>query len=172
MWKLSDLSVTQDGEKAEVAEETDNGNFGVRVGDADEEITGSHVYEIAYTVKGGFLDQGGMTGLSWNATGAFWDVPMDKVTVTLGAGAVAPEATTCRYGPTGAGRACPGDEPSFTVTGVEPRQGVSLDYVFPLGAVQNVGPILEHRVTFDWAMAGHWWARPCSDCSPRSSGRR
>ena len=158
VWKLTDLTVTQDGEKAEVTEESDNGNLGVRVGDEDTEITGSHVYDLTYTVKGGFLDQSGKTVLSWNATGAFWDVPMDKVTVTLGAGALAPEDTTCRYGPTGAGRTCPGDEPSFTVTGVEPRQGVSLEYVYPLGAIQNVGPILEHRVTFEWAMAGHWYA--------------
>jgi uncharacterized membrane protein YgcG len=158
VWKLTDLTVTQDGEKAEVAEESDNGNLGVRVGDEDKEITGSHVYDLRYTVKGGFLDQNGKTVLSWNATGAFWDVAMDKVTVTLGAGALAPEDTTCRYGPTGARRTCPGDEPSFTVTGVEPRQGVSLDYVYPQGAIQNVGPILEHRVTFEWAMGGHWWA--------------
>ena len=158
VWKLNDLTVTQDGEKAEVAEERENGNVGVRVGDEDEEITGSHVYQLTYTVKGGFLDQCGKTVLSWNATGAFWDVPMDKVTVALGAGALAPEDTTCRYGPTGAGRTCPGDEPSFTVTGVEPRQGVSLDYVYPQGVVQNVGPILEHKVSFEWAMAGHWWA--------------
>ena len=39
-----------------------------------------------------------------------------------------------------------------------PRQGVSLDYTYPQGAIQNVGPILEHRVTFAWAMGGHLWA--------------
>ena len=102
VWKLTDLAVRQDGRKAEVEKETDNGNLGVRVGDEDKEITGSHEYELTYTVKGGFLDQNGKTVLSWNATGAYWDVPMDKVTVSLGPGAAAPEDTTCRFGATGA----------------------------------------------------------------------
>lgn len=157
VWKVDDVKVTQDGSKAKVEKSNENGNFGLRIGDEDENVTGLHTYDIRYRVKGAFIVEDGRIEMNWNAIGTFWEVSMDKVTVTLDSAGVQPESIACSTGSTGSTDSC-GTGATATVTSVQPGQGISVEYLYPVGAIADAEPILQHKITASWAFAGRPWA--------------
>ncbi len=75
---ISDITVKQDSAPAQFETSQASGTVEVKVGDADTLISGTHLYELEYTVSrslGYFSDH---DELYWNATGTAWQVPIDK----------------------------------------------------------------------------------------------
>jgi uncharacterized membrane protein YgcG len=72
--------VTIDGIDATFVEEKGGGELCLKIGDPIVEITGTHVYEISYTVAGAIsYPPFGGAELYWDITGNEWEVPMKYV---------------------------------------------------------------------------------------------
>jgi len=56
----------------------------IRIGDPDRTITGTHVYEIAYTASRVILFHADYLQLYWNVTGNDWRVPIGRATASIG----------------------------------------------------------------------------------------
>ncbi len=98
----------------------------LRIGDADQTVSGRHRYVITYDLGADVLSENGRLG--WNAIGAYWPVPMSKATVE----AVAPFELTdvrCSQGPNGSGTPC-------TIT--QPEPGHLVAQIGELGAEEGV----------------------------------
>jgi uncharacterized membrane protein YgcG len=70
---VSDIHV--DGYKYVTSRE--NGNYKIRIGDADVKITGKHKYSIHYTINGPFIDSKSFQELYWNVVGNDWPTSID-----------------------------------------------------------------------------------------------
>lgn len=157
-WKFDDIKVTQDGKKAEVETKNDNGQEVIKVGDQDKTITGAHTYVITYAVKGAFLPPSSQNNprntidLAWDAIGTEWGVPIEAATVTM----ASPNGTpvSCVQGAAASRQPCTRDGATFTATGLAVGEGVTVDYGFPAGTISGLGPILHHKVTIGWFLAG------------------
>jgi uncharacterized membrane protein YgcG len=158
VWKLDDIKVTQDGKKAKVETENNNGRKVVQIGDEDKTISGPHTYVISYTVEGAFLPPASKENpsngidLAWDAIGTEWAVPIDKATVTMTSPAATP--MTCVMGDTGSTQTCARAGSTFTAGTLGAHQGVTVDYRLPAGSVADLGPILRHNVTLAWFFTG------------------
>lgn len=123
----------------------------IRVGDADVEITGRHVYELTYTVEAalnGFPDH---DELYWNAIGTEWSAPIDRAVVRVRAPADVTQAA-CFQGYAGSTLPCQratveGLDARFTQSGLGPFSGVTIVVGLPKGAVPEPEPVLEERWT-------------------------
>jgi len=159
VWTLDHITVTQDGKKADVATDDDNGQKVIKVGDKDKTITGAHTYVLSYVVEGAFLpppstdDPRTTIDLAWDAIATEWAVPIDKATVTVASSTAMP--VSCVRGRTGATTSCGAAAgASFTTTGLLAYEGVTVDYRLPVGSISGLGPILRHNVTFPWIVTG------------------
>lgn len=79
----------------------------LKVGDPAREITGDHHYDIAYPLTTADLGDG---RFGWNGVGASWDVPIDRVDLTL----LAPwrwKGATCNFGSSGSVDDCTVTQP-------------------------------------------------------------
>lgn len=112
---IADVTVTRNGNPAMVEGTVTNTRYKIRIGDPEQTITGTHTYQITYTVSGGLMyydtDD---PELYWNVTGAEWEVPIDAVLTTVRAEPplLLPQAT-CYAGPAGTGSS---NNDSCTVT--------------------------------------------------------
>jgi len=77
------LSFTQDGKPALISYTYNYGDTTIRIGDENELITGSHQYEITYTVDRVFLYFDQYDELYWNVTGTEWEVPIERSSATV-----------------------------------------------------------------------------------------
>jgi uncharacterized membrane protein YgcG len=131
-----------------VLEDVDN-TLRIRIGDADQTITGRHDYRIVYRVEGtlnGFADH---DELYWNAIGADWEVPIQQASVRVRAPA-AIGRVACYAGPVGSTRSCgPGEtdgrSAAFATSGLDPNEGLTVVVGFPTGVVPAPRPVLEER---------------------------
>ncbi len=81
--KLTPVSVKRNGLPEPYALQDYDG-LSVRIGDANEYVTGKQIYEIVYRVDGGLAQyDSGETELYWNVTGNEWEVPINQVTVQV-----------------------------------------------------------------------------------------
>jgi len=87
---LDVISVLQDGESASVSYEYGYNFTSLKIGDADELITGEHQYVITYTVDKVFLYFEDYDELYWNVTGTEWEVPIKHSSAIV----VLPSGTT------------------------------------------------------------------------------
>ena len=79
---LQPVSVTRDGKSESYQNEAYQG-LNLRIGDADQTISGIHEYVISYEVTGALSEVGDMTELYWNVTGNQWDIPIKRTEVTV-----------------------------------------------------------------------------------------
>jgi uncharacterized membrane protein YgcG len=112
--------------------------FNVRIGDADEYVTGKHVYKISYTIKRsiGYFDN--YDEWYWNLTGDAWEVPIHSVTATI----VLPDSvdqvqikTSDYCGTKGATGKCG----SFTIKGNTINYQMDSDYYIESGSQVTIG---------------------------------
>lgn len=134
-----------------VVEESPGGITRIRIGDPDTFITGAHVYEIVYRIRGGLNSFPDHDELYWNAVGHEWAAPIERAHVRVQAPATITEVA-CFSGPVGAHFSCTqqrtrGNAATFTNDGMLPFQGVTVVVALPPGSVPAVGPILEERLT-------------------------
>jgi uncharacterized membrane protein len=81
---ISNVSVTDNsGSSYQYEKYQENNNVVFKVGDPNRTITGSHLYRISYTVKGGlrYLDSG--DEFFWNVSGTGWGVEIEKISATV-----------------------------------------------------------------------------------------
>ncbi|MFH1611354.1 MAG: DUF2207 domain-containing protein [Patescibacteria group bacterium] len=77
------LSFKQDGKPAHVSYTYNYSMTSIRIGDEDKTITGSHEYQITYTVDRVFLYFDDYDELYWNVTGTDWEVPISHASATV-----------------------------------------------------------------------------------------
>jgi uncharacterized membrane protein YgcG len=84
------LDVTRDGQREPYETETDGNAFRIRIGKEDVFIAlGAHVYEIRYRVRNQVRYFGDHDEIYWNATGNYWNFPIQaaRASVVLPPGA-------------------------------------------------------------------------------------
>lgn len=58
-------------------------NVQIKIGDPSKTLTGTQTYTIVYDVTGVLVNYGDNDELFWNATGAYWDVPIEKASASI-----------------------------------------------------------------------------------------
>jgi len=112
----------------------------LRIGDPDRTITGTHIYQIDYTVGRALIFHEDYVELYWNATGNEWRIPIDRATasVELPASVVRDDVRTTSYVATYGGntRGRPSvvaaDGSILFETGrLSPGEGLTIDVAIP-----------------------------------------
>ena len=157
-YPVSDVEVSSPTGAPTGVEVTDTGSIThIRIGDADQTVSGTQTYVISYTIKGAFnrftTDQTDTDGtvtpphdeLYWNITGDEWDVPIQSAQVEV----TAPKPATqvrCFRGERGSTDRCQGTAgatSTFSAQGLAVGQGMSILLAYPLNTVSDVSPIIE-----------------------------
>ncbi len=82
--KIKNISVVDEmGNSYNFKKINDGNNIKIRIGDADKTITGTHTYEISYTILGAINYFDNHDELYWNITGNNWDLPIDSVSAMI-----------------------------------------------------------------------------------------
>ena len=81
--RISNISVTQDGSDAITDTNREGHNLNIRIGDADQTITGKHTYTISYLVEGVLRSFDTYDELYWNVTGNGWDAPIARASASV-----------------------------------------------------------------------------------------
>jgi uncharacterized protein (TIGR04222 family) len=149
---VESVSATGGASADHQTEDAGNGKTRIRIGDADETVTGRHTYTIVYVVRGalnGFADH---DELYWNAIGDDWAVPIARASATV----AAPEAITriaCYRGYVGSTEPCRSAQidgsgaAAFAERDLLPYEAMTVVAALPKGAVPQPRPILEERWT-------------------------
>jgi uncharacterized membrane protein YgcG len=148
---------TSPGTPDDVETSEESGNFAIRIGDPDTEITGRHTYEIVYRVQGamnGFADH---DELFWNAIGNQWEQDIGRMSVRV-AGPAAITRVACYQGPFGSTFGCARAEVRdgaavFVQDDLGAYTAMSVVVALPPGTVRSTAPILDERWTFDRAFS-------------------
>lgn len=84
--ELEVLSVTRNGEEERYVVTESDDQTDIKIGKAEETITGQYIYQIVYRVTGGlsYLDGIGVTEVYWNVTGNGWQVPIKQAIGIVG----------------------------------------------------------------------------------------
>lgn len=78
------LRVTRNGDREPYTVEADGNATRIRIGDADVFLpNGRHTYEIRYSVKNQVRYFDGYDEIYWNATGSYWEFPIDETRATV-----------------------------------------------------------------------------------------
>jgi len=80
---LNIVSVMQDGVRAQYTARKSGRNILLRIGDPDRTITGTHAYDITYTVDRALLFHDEYIQLYWNVTGNEWSIPINNASATV-----------------------------------------------------------------------------------------
>jgi uncharacterized membrane protein YgcG len=155
--ELVSVTASPEGTPDDVETSEENGNFVIRIGDPDVEITGRHTYEIVYRVQGAMNGFETHDELYWNAIGDRWEQSIDAMRVRVH-GPAAIERVACFSGPFGSTLPCgsarikKGDA-QFAQQGMPPYTALSVVVALPPGTVADVAPILDERWSLDKAFA-------------------
>ena len=130
-------------------EDIGGGNTRIKIGNADETVSGAHVYTIVYRVDAamnGFADH---DELYWNAIGTEWSAPILRARVQVTAPAPITD-TACFRGVIGSALACDvseadGERARFTQADLGPYEGMTVVVALPQGTVESTAPILTER---------------------------
>ncbi|MEX2420552.1 MAG: DUF2207 domain-containing protein, partial [Actinomycetota bacterium] len=133
----------------------ENGNFTIRIGDPDVEITGRHTYTIVYRVDGAMNGFETHDELYWNAIGDQWEQSILLMTVRV-TGPASVTRIACFQGPFGSTFGCDraeikNDNAVFSHSNVPAYSAMSLVVALPAGSVESTAPILEERWSLDRA---------------------
>jgi hypothetical protein len=155
-WRMIDLTLGQvtspSGADATVAAEESDGNLVIRVGSEGRTFTGVQTYQVNYTARGLIAAgqaQSGLDEINWNALGDGWQIPVDRVEVTL-VGPVDVTKTACFSGSlydTPCQNAHTGTAATFSAEDAGPGIGVQVVAGFPAGTFADVEPRYTKRYT-------------------------
>ncbi len=158
-------SVRFDGGPVPVLSKRSGRNQYLRIGDPDRTVTGTHVYEIAYTVWRVLLFHEDYLQFYWNVTGNDWripiyaasasialpsSVPMDQVSSTSYSGY---SATSARGGP---GTVTSQNQLRFETGRLNPGEGLTVDLAIPREALPIRPPSFTQRL--GWFIAANKYA--------------
>ncbi|MFZ0530656.1 MAG: DUF2207 domain-containing protein [Propionicimonas sp.] len=155
-WRMIDIEVgavtSPSGANAEVQTSEEDGNLLIRIGNENQEFTGTQTYVINYRVRGLIAPsqaQSGLDEFNWNAVGTGWEVPIDTAEVSL-AGPAAISASACFTG-TGFTETCSAEHAANTAdfSASDLGNGVGMQVVagFPAGTFTGAEARLERRYT-------------------------
>ncbi|WP_340692107.1 DUF2207 domain-containing protein, partial [Hyphomonas sp.] len=152
------MQVTRDGAREPYSTETDGNALIVRIGSADVFLeNGPHVYEITYRVKNQIRYFADHDEIYWNATGNYWDFPIDAATATItlpqGARVTAFDAYTGGLGTAGKDftHQSNGDSHVFTTTrALQSGEGLTVAVGVEKGVIDPPSSADETR---------RWWQR-------------
>jgi len=155
--ELESVTASPAGTPAGVETSEENGNFVIRIGDPDVEITGRHSYEIVYRVRGAMNGFETHDELYWNAIGDQWEQSITAITVRVRGPAPA-ERVACFAGPFGSTLPCGGARikkgvAQFAHQGLGAYTALSVVVALPSGTVTSTAPILDERWSLDKAFA-------------------
>ena len=144
------------GAATQVEQDVDGGVLTLRIGDPDrEDVEGEQTYVLTYRIAAVVDDVAGRQEVYYNPVGPDSAVPFDRVDVTLTApGALSDlRCTSGGRGDTTPCTATPGaaGEATFTATGLQPQEGVTVAAAMPAGTVAAQPPVLDE--TFSPARA-------------------
>lgn len=112
--------VSQDGRDTQYSTTTDGTYVKVKIGDANNTISGSHEYVIRYTAQAATNFFADHDELYWNVTGDQWDEPLSNVSATVRLPSIFPVSSisaTCYTGKTGSTQHnCTDDRADSTVS--------------------------------------------------------
>ncbi|MBD3281983.1 DUF2207 domain-containing protein [Candidatus Uhrbacteria bacterium] len=174
------IEVLRDGEEERYEKSKDGDMWVLKIGKAEETITGAHTYVIEYeTTKAiNFFD--GHTELYWNVTGNHWPLPINSASFRLYSpvgGATSSLAFACYTGIMGSVEsACnyTADGDSILVTAdreFEKGEGLSVVFGFPPGVIKQPtrGELFWEALRDNWiivvpvialfVMLYLWWTR-------------
>ena len=78
------LSVTRNGQKEEYKKSTNGNAYKIKIGDADVMLeNGPHTYSIKYRVENQVRYFDDYDEVYWNATGNYWDFPIDSASAQI-----------------------------------------------------------------------------------------
>ena len=164
IYRISDVDVSAaPGTPDDVKVTDENGRKVFRIGDPDRTITGRHVYEIRYRVRGALNGFDEHDELYWNALGNEWPVGVASATATV-RGPAPITKVACFAGPQGSTLPCdsaaisPSGEATFTQGTLDAGGALTVVAALPKGAVTAVGPILDER----WAIQRAFALTPAS----------
>ncbi|MGZ8603404.1 MAG: DUF2207 domain-containing protein [Actinomycetota bacterium] len=148
---------TSEGTPDDAETRSENGNFMIRIGDPDVEITGEHRYTIVYRVRGAMNRFETHDELYWNAIGDDWDQPIGLMRVRV-SGPAPVTRVACYQGPFGSTFGCSRAEVRdgaavFVQENLGASTAMSVVVAFPPGAVDAVAPVLDERWSFDRAFS-------------------
>lgn len=165
IYDLDVIEVTASGGASAryAVEEIENGLLRIRVGDADQTVTGRHTYTLLYRVRGALNHFDSHDEFYWNAIANGWSAPIDAATVTVHAPAPIDDVR-CFAGPQGSLLGCDSASSSalsarFVHEGLGAYEGVSVVVGFPAGVVSPAPePILEER----WSLSRAFTISPAT----------
>ncbi|HJU57267.1 MAG TPA: DUF2207 domain-containing protein [Actinomycetota bacterium] len=148
---------TSPGTPDDVETREDQGNFVIRIGDPDVEITGRHTYEITYRVEGAMNGFESHDELYWNAIGDRWEQQIHEANVMV-IGPATINRVACFRGPFGSTQRCARAEVRkgrgvFADANLPPFNGMSVVVAMPPGTVASTAPILDERWSLDKAFS-------------------
>jgi hypothetical protein len=154
---VTDVQVSSpSGAPVDLLTEEEGDDLYLRIGDPDQQVSGTQSYDLAYTVEGALNDRGDHVELAWNGIGDRWETSIEKATMTVSAPAV--QRARCVYGPTGSDDSCG----STTLDGVagngeatvdfgpvslQANEGMTVYADLPQGSVDVAPPVLVERWT-------------------------
>ncbi|MFN3188567.1 MAG: DUF2207 domain-containing protein [Candidatus Paceibacteria bacterium] len=101
----------------------------IRIGDEDIYISGEHIYNITYKLRGALSYGTDGSELYWNATGNGWEVPMRNVLIEVRGDAIAGEVS-CYQGELGSTESCVAEEGEgevvFSATNLAAGEGLTI----------------------------------------------
>lgn len=81
--RISQVEVLQDGAKAQFEITRNSANMRIRIGDANQTISGAHEYVISYRVLGVLQAFEGFDEFNWNVTGNEWEAPIERASANV-----------------------------------------------------------------------------------------
>ena len=156
--ELLSVTASPPGTPDDVEINEENGNFVIRIGDPDTEITGRHTYEIVYRVQGAMNGFAGHDELFWNAIGDQWEQSIGQMNVRV-SGPADVTRVACYQGTFGSTTAC--DHAQITKKGgavfshsdLPALRAMSVVVALPPGTVESTAPILDERWSLDKAFS-------------------
>ncbi|HJS27948.1 MAG TPA: DUF2207 domain-containing protein [Actinomycetota bacterium] len=154
---LLSVETSPPGTPDDVETSEEQGNFVIRIGDPDVEITGRHTYEITYRVEGAMNGFETHAELYWNAIGDRWEQQIREANVVV-VGPARIDRVACFRGPFGSTSRCGRAEIQkgrgvFADANLPPFNGMSVVVALPPGTVASTAPILDERWSLDKAFS-------------------
>jgi uncharacterized membrane protein len=130
------IEVSRDGRPENFVDQSNTDQASIKIGNASQTITGSHVYKITYLVNNQIGNYDDHDEIYWNVNGTGWEVPVATVSATI-AGPIDVTKTTCYSGVQGSrAQTCGsyiqnGQAHFFTKKSLEPAENLSAVAGFP-----------------------------------------